>query len=139
MKSKKKLPDLIYSKYGSSILEVTSIDSEYLFKPITLAQYRINKQRTGNDINQQFFYVKDGYLYLPDSEVERVSIYLLTLDLYDAEQCSECSDNKCKSLWDFEFPIPDKILEVVVSETLKELSMNRQIQEDQNPNLQDNA
>ena len=63
MKSKKKLPDLIYSKYGSSILEVTSIDSEYLFKPITLAQYRINKQRTGNDINQQFFYVKDGYFY----------------------------------------------------------------------------
>ena len=39
----------------------------------------------------------------------------------------------------FEFVIPDKLLEVVVSETIKEISFNRQIQEDQNPNLQDNA
>lgn len=139
MRSKCKLPELIYSKYGASILEVTSIDGEYLFRPITLSQYRINKSRAGNDINQQFFYLKDGYLYLPDSDVKLVSVYLLTLDLFDKEQCSNCSSEKCKSIWEFEFPIPDKLLEVVVSETLKELSMNRQIQEDQNPNMQDNG
>jgi len=138
MRSAKKLPELIYSKYGSSILEVTSIDGEFLFKPITLAQYRLNKQRAGES-KQQYFYVKDGYLFLPNSEVERVSVYLLTLDLYESAQCSDCSDEKCKSFWDFEFPLPDKIIEIVVSETLKELSMNRQLQEDQNPNLQDNG
>lgn len=139
MRSKKKLPDLIYSKYGASILEVTSIDGEYLFRPITLSQYRINKNRAGNDINQQFFYIKDGYLYLPDSDVRLVSVYLLTLDLFEKEQCSECSDEKCKSAWDFELPIPDKLLEVIVSETIRELALSRQLQEDQNPNLQDNA
>lgn len=139
MRSKKRLPDLIFSKYGSSILEVTSLDGEYLFKAITAAQYRMNKQRLGNDINKQFFYIKDGYLYIPDSEVMAVSLSLITLELYDLEQCSACSQEKCKSAWDFEFIVPDKLLEVVISETLKEISINRQIQEDQNPNLQDNA
>ena len=139
MKSKKKLPDLIFSKYGSSILEVTSLDGEYLFKAITPVQYRMNKQRAGNNINKQFFYIKDGYLYIPDSEIAVVSLSLITLELYDLEQCSSCSKEKCKSAWEFEFIVPDKLLEVVISETLKELSINRQIQEDQNQNLQDNA
>lgn len=139
MKSKKKLPNLIFSKYGSSILEVTSVDGEHVFKPITASQYRINKKRKTDGVKQDFYYIKDGYLYLPDSDVEIVSIVLLTLDLYEKEQCSECSDDKCKSAWEHEFIVPNKLLEVVVSETLKELSLNRQIQEDQNPNLQDGA
>lgn len=138
MRSVKKLPELIYSKYGSSILEVTSIDGEYRFTAVTPNQYRLNKQRNSN-INQDYFYIKDGYLYLPDSEVMSVSLQLITLDLYELEQCSQCSNNKCKSAWDFEFIVPDKLLEVVISETIKEISLNRQVQEDQNPNLQDNA
>lgn len=139
MKSKKKLPSLIFSKYGSSILEVTSIDGERVFKPITASQYRINKKRNTGGIEQDFYYIKNGDIYLPDSDVEAVSVVLITLDLYEKEQCSECSDDKCKSVWEHEFIVPDKLLEVVVSETLKELSLNRQIQEDQNPNLQDGA
>ena len=140
MRSKKKLPKLIYSKYGASILEVTSIDGEYLFIPVTPQQFKLNKKRVGaSEVNQSFYYIKDGYLYLPDSDVRIVSVNLLTLDTYEKEQCSSCSDQKCKSFWDFEFVIPDKLLEVVVSETIKEISFNRQIQEDQNPNLQDNA
>lgn len=139
MKSKKKLPELIYSRYGASLKEVTSIDGEYLFKPTTLSQYRVDKKRAGFNDKLSFFYIKDGYLYLPNSEVQVVSLYILTADAYEAEQCSECSDKKCDSVWDFEFNCPDKLLEVVIQETIKELSMNRQIQADQNPNLVDNA
>lgn len=138
MRSVKKLPELIYSKYGSSILEVTSLDGNYSFLSITPSQFRLNKQRTSN-LKQDWFYIKDGYIYLPDSEVMSISLSLITLDLYDLEQCSDCSGNKCKSAWDFEFIVPDKLLEVVISETIKEISLNRQVQEDQNPNLQDNA
>lgn len=139
MRSVKKLPELIYSKYGASILEVTSLDGEFKFLNVTPAQYRLNKQRIKDGTHQNYFYIKDGYLYLPDSDIMSVSISLITLDLYELEQCSECSKNKCKSAWDFEFIIPDKLLEVVISETIKEISLNRQMQEDQNPNLQDNA
>ena len=133
-RSKLKLPELIHSKYGNSLKEVTSIDGQYSFEPITPAQYRLNKKRTLKT-KTDYFYVQDGYLYLPDSEVEMVDIIVLTIDLYELEQCSSCSENKCKSAWDFEFICPDKLLEVVIQETIKELSLNKQIREDVNPNL----
>lgn len=133
-RSKLKLPELIHSKYGSSLKEVTSIDGQYSFEPITPSQYRLNKKRTFKT-KTDYFYIQDGYLYLPDSEVEMVEIVILTTDLYELEQCSSCSKNKCKSAWDFEFICPDKLLEAVIQETIKELSLNKQIREDGNPNL----
>lgn len=133
-RSKLKLPELIHSKYGSSLKEVLALDGQFSFEPITPAQYRLNKSRTLK-VKKDYFYVQDGYLYLPDSDVEMVSIVVLTTDLYELEQCSSCSKEKCKSAWDFEFICPDKLLEVVIQETIKELSLNKQIREDVNPNL----
>jgi len=138
MRSKKKLPELIYSRLGSSLKEVVSVDNLYNFKPITPSQYRLNKQRSFQ-VKEDYFYIQEDYLYLPDSEVESVNLLILTQDLYELEQCSECSKNKCKSAWDFEFVCPDKLLEVVIQESIKELSLMKQIQEDTNPNLNPNA
>lgn len=137
-RSKLKLPELIHSKYGNSLKEVISIDGQYSFEPITPTQYRLNKNRT-LQLKKDYFYVQDNYLYLPDSDIEMVELVILTTDLYELEQCSSCSKNKCKSAWDFEFICPDKLLEVVIQETIKELSLNRQIREDVNPNLNENG
>jgi len=137
-RSKLKLPELIHSKYGNSLKEVISVDGQYSFEPITPSQYRLNKKRTIKT-KTDYFYVHDGYLYLPDSDVEMVDLVILTTDLYELEQCSSCSENKCKSAWEFEFICPDKLLEVVIQETIKELSLNKQIREDINPNLNENG
>lgn len=137
-RSKLKLPELIHSKYGNSLKEVISVDGQYSFEPITPSQYRLNKKRTIKT-KTDYFYVQDGYLYLPDSDVEMVDLVILTTDLYELEQCSSCSENKCKSAWEFEFICPDKLLEVVIQETIKELSLNKQIREDVNPNLNENG
>jgi len=135
MRSKKQLPELIHSKYGASVKEVTSLDGEFLLLPITPYQYRLNKQRKDGLKGENFFYIKDNYLYIPELEVKMVQVVLITQDLYDLEECSECKDNSCKSVWDYEFICSDKLLEVVLQETLKEVSMTKQIQADQNPNL----
>lgn len=137
-RSKKKLPELINSKYGHSLKEVTSIDGEFVFKPITATQYRLNKERTQKS-KDLYFYIKDGYLYLPDTEVKMVNLYLITQDLYDVAHASECNKPDCRSAWDYEFVCPDKLTEVVIQETLKELSLMKQIQEDPNPNLNPNG
>jgi hypothetical protein len=137
-RSKKRIPELIYSRHGASIKDVTSVDNKYSFLPVNPTQYRLNKKRS-LQVKQDLYYVQDGYLYLPDSEVLSVNVLLITLDLYDVAQCSECSDEKCKSAWDFEFICPDKLLEVVIQETIKELSLTKQIQEDINPNLNTNG
>lgn len=137
-RSKKQLPELIYSRYGSTLKEVTSLDNLFTFYPTTPSQWRQNKKRS-LQVKKDYFYIQDGYLYLPDSEVDAVNLLVITQDLYDLEQCSECSDKKCKSAWDYEFVCPDKLLEVVIQETIKELSITKQIQEDTNPNLNPNA
>jgi hypothetical protein len=130
MRSKHKLPKLIDSKYGHSIKEVTSIDDEYEFEPITLSQYRRNKDR--QKYPEHYFYVKDGYLYLPDTEVQRVNLYLITLHTEDIVSCDECVE--CKSLWDLEFNAPDKIMDVIINQTTQLVSARKNIIRDDNSN-----
>lgn len=138
MRGKKKLPELIWSKYGHTLKEITSIDGNYSFDPITATQYRKNKERSGKT-NKKYFYVKDGYPYIPDYEFYSGNLYLISQDQYELAQISECSKNKCNSVWDFEFVCPNKLEELVIQETIKHLSLTKQIQEDVNPNLNSNG
>jgi hypothetical protein len=134
MKSKKKLPELIYSKLGSSVKQAISLDGMIELKPTTPTQYRLNRQRKTSN-NTLYFYVQDGYLYIPDSEVESLELVLIAQDLYDLNECSSCKSKDCKSAWEYEFICSDKLLETVIQETIKEVSITKQIQADQNPNL----
>jgi hypothetical protein len=135
-RSKKKLPDLVYSRYGPSIQEVTAIDNIYDFKLSTLAQYRIDKRRKGHP-GVEYFYVKDGYLWIPDSEVRRVNIRALALDQYDFHNLSEC-DKSCMSVWDYEFTVPSDILEGVIEETTQKIARFLNIPVDEKPNMDSN-
>lgn len=137
MKSKNKLPKLIYSKNGNSLKEVTSIDNFIELKPTTPSQWRRDSKRQGKD-DYVRYYVKDGYLYIPDAEIERVNIYLLTVETDKVEKLSSCSEKSCKSIWEYEFIVPDKMSEVVILETLKEIIGRKQIPADTNPNLDNN-
>lgn len=137
MKSKNKLPDLIYSRYGSTLKEVTTIDDEKEFKSTTPSQYRRDKNRiSGTDYID--YYVKDGYLYLLDTEVLLVNLYLITVELEEIDNVSSCSTPGCKSLWEYNFIVPDKLEELVIAETVKEIAMKKQIPSDENPNLNSN-
>jgi hypothetical protein len=133
MRSKNKLPKLIDSKYGHSIKEVTSIDDEFEFEPITLAQYRRNKDR--KNYGEKYFYVKDGYLYLPDTDVTRVNLYLITLHNEDIKSCEK--NNECKSLWEYEFNAPDKLLDVIINQTTQIIGIRKNIIRDDNANTQE--
>lgn len=137
MKSKKKLPKLIYSRYGNTLKEVTTIDGETEFKPTTPSQYRRDKNRvSGTDYID--YYVKDGYLYLLDTEIKLVNLYLLTVELDELDNASACSTPGCKSLWEYEFVVPDKLEEIIIAETVKEVAMKKQVPLDENPNLNNN-
>ena len=78
-------------------------------------------------------------MYLPDSEVELVNIVLLPVSLDEVDEASGCKDKDCdgcKEGWDYEFNCPDKLLEIVVQETLKEVaSFYKAVQIDENPNM----
>lgn len=142
MKSSKKIPGLVYSRYGASIMSITSIDGLTRFVPTTLSNYSLFKDRQNSDKFKgltQFFYIKDGYLYLPDSEIEMVNIVYIPFEETEVDKASECGEGSaCKSAWDMEFVVPDKLSEQVITETINEVFTSRRNPVDENPNLDTN-
>ena len=136
MKSKKELPELVYSRFGSSLKEVTNIDYSLDFRPTTPFKFRRDKRREGYG-EDMFWYIKDNFLYLPESDIKRVSLLLYTPNTYEAEKVSGCK-NECLNPWDFEFTCSSKVLEVVIQETIKEVSIRLQVPKDENPNMDEN-
>lgn len=137
MRSRERLPKLIYSRYGGSVGEVTSIDKMYEFKPSTLKQYRRDKNRQGSS-DYDYYYINDGYLYIPDTNVRALEIEVLTTDLYELDRMYNCGEEVCKSAWEYEFVVPSDLLEQVLKETAQQVSSRIQIPTDENPNLSSN-
>ena len=142
MRSVCKLPDIFTADYGNSIVSVYSVDELTEIKPIELQQYRRNRERRGKADNL-FYYEKDGYLYIPDSEVRTVSLELITMR---PEQLAEngcfCDDqeiDECRDIYDEKFIIPSKFIDNVVKATIQEVAFKKQIPTDSNPNLNENA
>lgn len=138
MKSVEKLPEMIYSRHGTSVLSVTSIDGLSEFTPTTVQKYQQKKKRSfGSVFNTDDYYIHDGYLYLPDSEVELVDVTLMAVSESDVDDCSTCGDGDgCKSGWSFEFNCPDLLKEAVIQGTLREVATYyKGVVVDENPNL----
>lgn len=137
MKSKKKLPKIVGSRFGEGILIVQSIDGSKVFNQTSLLSFS-NKQKLPNfDKFKGSFYYVDDYLYIPDSSIEVVDLLVLTMD-EDYDDCSGCKDNECEDILDRELPVPDKLSQVVIKETISQVAMRFQVPKDENPNLDSN-
>ena len=136
MKSKCKLPDPIFSRLGASITEIVSLDGMYELKLISAEQYRRNQKRKYSIDGEVYIYLgEDGHLYIPDDEIYSLNVTYMTIFPEEADECSECKKDDCKSGWDYPFIGSDKLDDVVFKEVLQILgSTYKSSQEDQNPN-----
>lgn len=136
-----KLPDLFTADYGNSIVSVYSIDEAVEIKPITLSQYRRNKNRRETAENL-FYYEKDGYLYMPDCEVRTISLDLITLKPEKLKEngcfCNEDTE-ECEDIYETKFIIPSKMIDNVIKATIQEVAFKKQIPTDVTPNLNANG
>lgn len=138
MRSKKKLPKIIGSKYGYAVLMVTSVDGENTLSVTSLMEFTsLRNRKDYKKFAGNFFYISDDYLYAPDSEIELVDVLALTID-EDHEECSSCKDSKCKSAYEIDFPLPESVANSVVQETIREISLRLGVQRDENGNLDQN-
>lgn len=141
MKSVKKLPEMLGGKYGSFVIGVESIDGEHTFSPTTLTRYRLQKDRLhAKYVTDGSFYVRDGYLYIPDSEVEAVNILLIGIGEEEIQGLSDCKEESgkvaCKSAYEYEFVCPDKLIDLAIKGAIEEIVATwRAILPDENPNL----
>jgi hypothetical protein len=136
MKSKKPLPKLVFSRLGSSIRDIVSLDGNFRFTFVDEVQYRRNKKRQHSLKNEVYIYLgADNHLYIPDHEIFSVDLTVLTTKPEDVDECSSCSDekNKCESFWLKNFICPDKMINIVFSDVLQTMGLSRQIREDENP------
>lgn len=140
MKGKNKLPELIYSRYGDSIRYAATIDQSKRIYPTTPTDFIRDKGRRFNHkpVN---YYVREGFPYFVNTEIEVVFLEILTLDTQAAQEACNCSDfDACKSALDYNFIGSDKLQEIVIQETLKEIMGSyMQIQPDENPDNNENS
>lgn len=140
MKSKKPLPTLIWSRFGASIMAVTNIDESKKYDLISNLDYiNLKKRKNFEKFKGKYAILgSDNHIYIPDSEVQVINVLLFSLDenKFDCSSCS--SDDECKSYWDTELNIPDKILSPSIDATIAKVSMRVQIPKDENPDLDSN-
>ena len=138
MVTKVKLPELIWSRYGSSILMVTNITNSKKYQLISPLEFMNIKNRSNFEKFKGKYAIiyPDNRIIIPDSTVKRINVLLYTLDesIINMGYCEEC-DN-CNNYYDAEFNLPNKIGEAVIQEAIKEISLRMQIQKDELPVLQ---
>lgn len=135
MKSKKPLPELLYSKYGPAVLYVTTLDGEIAFDYADPATIRNASKRQFGSVTK-YYTIVGNCLYIPNYEVEAVKVSVLTLDAHTALSDCGCKEQKCLSVWDAPFICPDKLYENVAQETINEVfSTFRRVVADENPNM----
>jgi len=136
MKSKKPLPELVFSRLGSSIKEVTSIDDLTEIYLTTPDQYRRDRKRKYYSTEDTYLYIDvDNYAYIVDKPIAAVNITVLTIKTDEVWEASACAHEECKSGFDYEFIVPDKLQDTVFKEVLQILSSTYAARRsDQNPN-----
>lgn len=141
MKSEKELKGILTGRVGVSIFSVSSIDDGYEFRYVTPKGFKNKKRNKYIRDLEKYYTVKNGYLYLLNSEVEAVRVELISLEESSIEDCDCNKEGKsCKTIWEDAFVCPDNILSLVKEGVLKSIaSFRMRISKDENPDLDENT
>jgi len=97
MKSKKPIPEPIFSRLGSSIINIESVDGGQLLTEIDKRKYQNNKNRRFKIDDEVYVYLgADNHLYIPDHEIYSLNLDVITLK-NDEVGCYECEKDDCKN------------------------------------------
>jgi hypothetical protein len=117
MRSCHKLPEVFQTAYGN-ILKIFTIDGRKALVSTTLDFYKDILLREFTDPNVKYFFLLDGYLYLPDCEVDAVMGYGL---FKNPEEVAKFNGETCVFPLDLPFPCPDYLLDPVKKDTKVDL------------------
>jgi len=139
MKSTLPVPGIVYGKNGPAVLHATNVDGTKDYTYITPRDFNSIAKRKYVIRDDRYFYMKDGYVYLPNSTNELLDISVISLDKIGCKEASSCAEGETGSIWDSEFVCPDRFYDIVVRDTVQELaSVWRTSVKDENPNMNSN-
>ncbi len=121
MKSIEKLPDMYSTRFGY-LISVMSVDYDKDYIQTTPKGYRYIKSREFQDPRLRYFWIENGYLVVPDSTVEVVTLSAMFINKADAKRLNSCcEDEECIRLLDEEFVAPEHLIEDIKTATIKNL------------------
>ena len=136
-RTESKLPKMFTGKKGPIIRKIYSIDGSITFIKTTPGQYVELTNSTNFKYNKTHYYwFRDGYLYLPNNDIEAIMVDALWDDLLDGFCKLETED--CTAMQDRPFPLPEYLFAEVESMTQQEFGMTFKIPSD-NTDDQQNA
>lgn len=137
-KSVKKLPDIVDSYYNLIIRSVQSVDGKVKFNELNTPERYANLLKLyPKHSPKPYFFMKDGYLYITDPDVEAVSISAIFKGLIDPDEYScqdDCEDKgKCpKNPLDLEIKFLPKLEADIVLATYQKLIQREAIPAEKN-------
>ena len=147
MKSKCKLPESVYGKFGNSVIKVTNITDTVAIQKVTYDNLISKKSKSRySDLEKSGprWFVFGGYLYILDWEILRVNVWLFTLQRDDTcDEIDFCDTGElicpCTDRWDVTFVSSDNLLKFIMDETVARLSPPRTATVDENPDNNSNV
>lgn len=147
MRSKCKIPESVYGKFGNSVQMVTNVtDTKRIDK--TTYEDIIDRQSKGrySDVVKKIprWFIFGGYLYVLDWEIQMVNVWLFSLQRDDTcDNIDICETGElicpCTSRWDVTFVASDTALMYIVDRTVEVLGNPRVVQIDENPDNNTNS
>lgn len=125
-----KLPNLFNGSRGPLIRKVYSIDGSYDFKQTSPTNYIALSNSTNFKYNnQKYYWYRNGYLYLPDTEIEAIMVEAIWEDTLDGFCVADSSDD-CTSMQDKKFPLPEHLFAEVEQMAEQEFGMTMRLPDD---------
>lgn len=125
MRTRNPIPLFMQGYWGPLIRQITSVDAQIDFQPITPTQYTILSQSKNFRFNKTnyYWYLNDN-LYFPDISWQYVRIEGVFEDDIAAYKCSDCKNNfNCLARQDQNFNVPDYLFGEIETNVLKDLSI----------------
>lgn len=131
MKSKKKIPKTFETNYGN-LVRVFSLDGYNEYRLINRINYRDILNLEYRDKRVKYAWIEDDYLFIPDSNVEKVILSGLPVNP------EEINCTKCSLPLDTVLPFPGYLIDIVKKDIIQEILGVERYPVDENPNLNTN-
>ena len=137
-KSKERVPATYTSAAGDMIRDTNStFPYGKQYRIITPKEYRAIRQREFQDPNFGYGFIIDGYLYLPDDEIERVTTTGAFINPKEVALLN--GGDPCKRLIDYQFYCPEYLVGPVHDMVIKDLAgVNQKVIKDEDTDLNEN-
>lgn len=136
VKSIHRIPDAYNCKYGT-LIKVMNLNNSLEYIQIKPFEYKDINNREYPSRKVKYYWIDDGYLYIPNSETDEVKIYGLFKDSQEADLFNGNVDCCYKPL-DSILLVPDYLLTISKKQVVLDLLQEKQIPPDENPNLNSN-